>query len=315
MGDTIEFPYNSRAYFIKATEYIENEKYEKALEMIEKVYMHESTLEISHLYINILYALKDYEKALEIANDFSESYLNNEEYTISYVKVLIKNRLFIEAEALIQNYSENVHSVYYSIWIHLKEELKLEREQYIKQVEFEKGETKRELLELEMHSPFKQSSIVKKAQQLDLKTLQEIGPIIFSNHYITGIIKRAYLEILVEKNDDKEYLFPWFNQERKIIPNQFSVFEQDPIYKDVQKNLNEVLLKNPDLYEPIQNEIVTDLLLLYPFTEEVVTDVEYWVKTYVADIAYSVELTVDVRPKNEEQRKLYHWRQKLRGNV
>lgn len=307
LGDKIEFPFNDRMYFEQAVESIERNDFEAALENIEKVYANDKSNGVNHFYTLVLYTLDRFEEALEIANEQKNFYYQNEKHTVLYTNLLIKNQLFLEAEVLIQEHIENIHSIYHAEWQNLEKELNLERELVNYELEMQKKTTKRELGELENYSPMKQSEIIGNARDLELKELQEFARLIFFNPHTTGVTKRAFLELLVEKQDPNTYLFPWFDQQKEVVPRELEVFEHSPIVEVVDQIIEQKLHKYPSLFEIVKVEVINDLLMLYPFMEEVILDIDYWVGVYIDYFDAENQLEVQVSPQSKEQDEMKKW--------
>jgi len=307
MGDKIEFPFNDKMYFKQALGHIEKNEFEQALDKIEKVYANDKREAVNHLYVSVLYTLERYEEALDIAQKAKDFYINNEKNTILYTMLLIKNQLFLEAEVLIQQHLDGTVSAYEEKWENLEKELNLERELVNFEIDMQKKSTQKELFDIDSYSPMKQAKIVRKAHNLDLSFLQKIASKVFSSLTTTETVQRAFLEILIEKEDPKEYIFPWFNQQRKIIPKKLSVFEKVPIVRHMDELLAQKLEKAPSLVEVVKVEIINDLLLLYPFIEETVTNVDYWLDCYIAQFDFTNELDIHPFPKNEKQETMQTW--------
>ena len=311
MGDAIEFPHNQRMYFEEAQRALAENQLEKALEVIKKVYDKDKGPEVIHLYSTILTLMEDDEPALDIAREQETFFLAHEEYAISYVLLLIKNKMYIEAETIINENLENEHSTFIQHWQQINVELNRHREESIRLQEQKNQKTKDGLLNLETYQPIQQHQILKDAQDLALVDLQEVAPKIFLSPFINGMLQRSLLEVLIMKQDDKEYLFTWFNQQRLIKPNELIEFEQDSDLNNILLELEKRTEKQPDLKESIQTELINDLLILYPFIGEVVTDIPYFVNYYISTYDPNQLIAKDTQPETEEQSALYDWIQYL----
>lgn len=310
MSNKIEFPYNNKMYLRKAIKYIEHNQFEKAEEYIHKVYETNSTIYVNRIYTLILYTLGKHEEAYDIAREYKQSYLEDENQVFMYVRLLIKNRQFIEAESVIQNNME-IDLVNKDKWEKINQELEMEREQLKLLFERQREETKGKLREIENHSMFEQSEILKNAKKLTLEDLQEVAGNIFNHPFISGHIQRAFLELLIEKNDKNKYSFTWFNKIKVICPNNLKSFDQEPIIFEIMQNLEMKLQKSPSMIEGVKAEIISDLLLLYPFIDEVIIDVEYWVDTYISMFDSFEEYNLSVNPENEDQEQQQQWIERL----
>lgn len=307
MGDKIEFPFNDQMYFEQAVEYIERNDFEAALACIKKVYEKDKGTAVNHLYTLILYTLERYDEALDIANEQKNFYVAQEKHATLYTMLLIKNQLFLEAEVLIQDHLTDPPSFYSSEWESLERELNLERELVNFEMEMEKQATKKELAELDSYSPSKQTEIIQKARTLDLEDLQERAAFIFSSPSLSGMAQRAFLELLVEKQDPDQYLFPWFNQQKEVVPREIERFDQVAIVQNLDDILSRKLHKYPSLFEVVKVEMMNDLLLLYPFIEEIVTDIDYWVENYIEHFDFSEQLKLETTPQTNEQLEMEKW--------
>lgn len=310
MSNKIEFPYNNKIYLRRALKSIEQEHFEEALNYIEKVYETNKTQYVNRIYTFVLYTLERYEEAFEIASEHKTSYLEDEHQIFMFVLLLIKNHQFIEAEAIIQKETENT-SFNKEKWETIKQNLRLEREQLSLEIERKRKETITKLNEIGQYSMFEQSQIINDAHLLKLKDLQKIAPNIFSNLFVSGNIQRAFLELLIKMRDETEYYFPWFNEMKVICPKNLMIFEQLHTIPEINKALENKLHKTPSMIEGIRGEIINDLLLLYPFVDEVITDVNYWVDSYIFLFDPSNQMNKKLKPKNEEQKKLQDWIERL----
>lgn len=310
MSNKIEFPYNNKMYLRKAIKCIEHNQFEEAEEFIHKVYETNSTLYVNRIYTLVLYTLEKYEDAFDIASEYKQSYLEDENQIFMFVMLLIKNHQFIEAESVIQNKAE-IEPLNKKKWENIKQELETEREQLNLKIERQREETKAKLREIENHSIFEQSEILKNANRLMLEDLQEVARNIFNHPFISGHIQRAFLELLIEMNDENKYSFTWFNEVKEICPNDLKVFDQEPIIYKIIQNLEMKLQKSPSMIEGIKAEVINDLLLLYPFIDEVVTDIDYWVDTYISLFDSFEEHNRPVELENDEQVQLRRWIERL----
>lgn len=307
MGDRIEFPHNERMYFEEAQRALAENQLEKALEAIEKVYDKDRGPGVIHLYSTILALMEDDETALDIASEQKDFFLAHEEYAISYVLLLIKNQMYLEAETIINENLEDEHSTFIQHWQQTNAELIRHRDESIRLQEQKNQKTKEALMNLETYQSIKQQQILEDARDLALVDLQEVAPKLFMSPFINGMLQRSLLEILITKQDDKDYLFTWLNQQRKIKPIALTEFEQDPDLNNILLELGQRTEKQPDLKEPIYTELINDLLILYPFIGEVVTDIPYFVNYYISTYDPNQLIAKDTQPETEEQRALYKW--------
>ena len=167
-----------------------------------------------------------------------------------------------------------------------------------------KEKTKKQLAEISHFSMLEQAEIIEDAKELELKDLQVVATLIFANPFVSGQTQRSFLEVLVEKKDDTIYQFPWFNQQVQIKPRDLHVFSEVNVVKNIDQLLEEKLAKYPSLLEIIKVEVINDLLLLYPFIDETITDLDYWIDYYIKQFDYAEEFNKDVTPHTKEESKM-----------
>lgn len=304
MGERLEFPGNSEMYLKQVTEHVKNGRLEEAHLILKKVYASDQSKKIVYLYSNVLLSLGREAEALEMVNAHKDEFLSNEVNRVHYAMLLIQNLLFIEAEALINENISDRSSALLEDWLEAQMMLELSREAFNVEVEKQKKYAKEELQNIESYTPMKQAEIVKNGRDLALHELQEIAPFLLTNPYVFSDTRSAFLEILIEKGDPTEYIVPWFNEEKALIPKETALFDRNPKVQEIEEVLANKLHKHPSLYKVIQTEIIGDLLKIYPFISEVVTDVYYWVDHYIHLFDYSQQLQIDITPKNSEQEAL-----------
>lgn len=284
---------------------IENNKFDRALPYVEKIYETDKSDYTNSFYVSLLFTLERFEEALEIANEQKVFYLTNEEHRIIYGLLLVKNKQFLEAELLIRQNKTDTYSPYKNEWTNLEKELELERELVAFEIEMEKIKIREKLNAIGSYALTEQAEIIQAAYELPLKDLQIAAQNIFANSFIAGNIQRSLLEVLIEKEDSNTYSFQWFNQYRKICPNELQLFSNTLLVKNIDEILEHKLHKEPSLLEIVKAEIINDLLLIYPFIEEVVTDIDYWVDCYIAFFDNSNELNQKTIPSSDAEEQMH----------
>lgn len=285
LGDKIVFPLNGKRYFEKGTEAFEKGEREKAIKYLDKAFKYTNNTEVNLYYAFVLSVYEDYKKTLEVMNQKKDFYINNEKQASFYTEILIKNEHFLEAEYIIQKYLLNLTTVP-KIWKKLEEELDAERKMF----NIEEKERKRELIKslsnLSADTSLVQSKKIKEAETLDLETLQKLAAGILIDYQIDAKVRRAFLELLVRRKDKKSYSFLWFEQVRELCPANLKTFDDIDLVHELKARLKEKLIKYPDLYYLIDTEMTHDLLLLYPYIDEVIEDLDFWLDLYIVKLDF-----------------------------
>ena len=195
--------------------------------------------------------------------------------------MLIKNHLFLEAEVLIQNHLLHYLSPFHSEWQNADKELEKERSMAQLEKEQEILKCVKELHALESYPPIKQSEIIANAHIADLSDLQKVAERIFIDPQIPSTTQKALLELLIEKEDTQSYMFNWLEGPRKITPNELKLFDEVEVMKKIAPILESKLEKHPSFIKSIWTEMVNDLLILYPFADEIIINTDLWVELYL----------------------------------
>lgn len=281
MGDRIEFPLNGKIYFKKGTEAFEQGKEEEAIKYLDKSFEHTKNEEVNLYYAFVLSVYRRHEDALEVMNRKRNFYVNSETHASFYAEILIKNNKFLEAEYIIQKYKLDPSTVHGKSWEKLEQNLNDDREMYNLEEEARKKEVKKSLRELEKYPSSLQYKKVGNAEALDLLDLQELAPMILVNYQLDEKIRRAYLELLIRYEDEDTYSFLWFDQIKTVRPSDLLMFDELPIIRETKELLDEKLSKFPDLYFLVEIEIINDLLLVYPYINETIKDLNFWIDLYI----------------------------------
>lgn len=248
-----------------------------------------------------------YEEALEVINEEKELYINSEKNAIFYVKVLIKVQSFIEAEYIIQKFKLAKATEDKQAWMNLAQNLSKEREKASFKAKLRRDETKKALRELEQYSHMVQVKKIRDAEILDLSELQEVAPLILISTNISGTVQRYFLELLIQKGDQNIYSFMWFNQIKKLRPSELSKFDDVEVIHEISEEIEHKLAKYPDLETRVKIEIMHDLLLLYPYIEETVKDVTFWVEAYISQLDFFNYMEIEQISTNQEQQDMLKW--------
>lgn len=284
MGDRIEFPLNGRIYFQKGVAAFEQGKQNQAIKYLTKAVEYTDNTEVNLYCAFALSVYRKYQEALAIMNEKKDFYTNSENHASFYAEMLIKNNQFLEAEYIIQKYQLDPTTAHDQVWEKLEHELNEMREVYNLEEKMKRKDIIQSLRLLANYAPMVQAQKVENARQLELRDLQEIAPLILSNHQLNENTRRGYLELLIRHKDENTYPFLWLNKLRTVRPVDLPEFSEIELVKSLLNLLEEKLSKHPDLYYWIEAEVLHDLLLLYPYIDEIVTDPDFWIDLYIMDL-------------------------------
>lgn len=307
LGNTIKFPLDSAAYLRKGRLLFKEGKNEEALILIEKAYELNKEIEINVFYAFMLSRFERYEEALEIMDQEKSMYLNSESHASLYTEMLVNTQRFIEAEYIIQKYKQDPTKIDEHTWENLEQALVEERKLANLKADARRKEIKKSLRELEQHSHMVQVRKIKEAEVLDLSELQEVAPIILISADISGTVQRYFIELLIQKGDKNVYSFMWFNQIKEVCPVELTKFSDIELVYEITEVIEEKLVKYPDLEMRVKIEITHDLLLLYPYIEETIKDVDFWVDAYISELDFFDYVKIKRMVVTKEQQDMMKW--------
>lgn len=307
MVNKIQFPLDSAAYLRKARLLLQEGKNKEALNFIEQAYELDKDIQINVFYAFMLSRFERYEDALEIMIEEKSIYMNSENHATLYTEMLIKTRNFIEAEYIIQKYKTDPAMIDMYTWANLEQALAEERERASLEASVRREKIKLSLRKLEQYSHMVQVSKVREAEILDLSELQEVAQIVLVSTNISGTVQRYFLELLSNKGDQNLYSFQWFNQIKKICPVDLPKFDEVKLVDEISEEIEERLAKYPDLKIRVEIEIMHDLLLLYPYIEETIKDIDFWVEAYIRELDFFNYLELKPVVVTEQQQDMMKW--------
>lgn len=310
MSKKFNFPHNNKVYIKNIISNIQNNKLDEALNLTREAYKKEKNFDNNYLYMYILSKMNKYREAYDIACDFEEDYLKNDITKQAYILLLIKTHHFIKAEYLILKIEESVDTSK-NEYHDLKEKLEDEKLKVERVLQKRKHDIKLKLLQIADYSEIVQQDIVRKSHVLELDTLQKSANYIFMNPNLSQRIKKSYLEILIIKKDPNKYEFEWFNKSIEIYPIKLKTFDKLLNEINFDNLLSMKLEKAPSLFEVIRYEMINDMLLLYPFVEETITNFNFWIDQYIKYFDSSYVTTDEVSIDPQEKEDMEKWINKM----
>lgn len=310
MSKNFNFPHNNKVYIKNIISNTQNNKLEEALDLTKKVYKEEKNFDNNYLYMYILSTLNRHSEAYEIARRFEEDYLKNDITRQAYILLLIKTHHFIKAEYHILQIEEAVKTSKID-YNDLKEKLEDEKLKVENALQKRKNKIKLELLQIANYSEIVQQNIVRESHILELAILQKNANYIFMHPNLSQQIKKSYLEILIIKKDSNKYKIEWFNESMEVCPKKLKTFDELLSEMNFDSLLSTKLEKTPSLFEIIRYEMINDMLLLYPFVEETITNLNFWIDQYIKhfDSAYVVADEANINTQDKEN--MEKWIEKM----
>lgn len=165
-------------------------------------------------------------------------------------------------------------------------------------------ETKDKLQNLEKYTYSEQKEIMETAKLLKLTDLQQVAPKIFNSPVLDMLTQRSFLEVLISKEDPTTYKIRDYNEYREIVPKDSYILIEHPYIRAISTEVEARLDKNPALNDMLHREIISVLSLFYPFIEEAIPDIQYFVDYFVEKYDINDTVTKDIEVKTVDQEKV-----------
>lgn len=307
LAEKIVFPLDNEACLRKARIFFEEDNEDEAVKYIDKAYTLDNNIETNIFYAAVLAHYQRYPEALEIMQLEKEFYMNNEKFATIYTDVLINNQKFLEAEYVIQKYKRDFSSGDPLVWEKFEQTLIQAIETFNFDVSERRDGVIKALGELGRYPSLTQVRKIRDAEMLELSDLQELASYILINSEVDESVRRSFLELLIEKGDKNTYLFLWFDQIKKVCPANVEKFNDVKLVYQLNDLAETKLAKYPDLLVRVKMEMLHDLLLLYPFIEEVISDLNFWLDAYINKLDNFNYFKIEQMAVTEEQKKMMKW--------
>lgn len=281
MGDTIEFPKPEDRLRYSAEKAYQAKDYLKAYHDYQKVYMMHPSFEINQSLVECLQQLADFGKALDVADDFLDDYLQDPNGFVQIGHLLILDGQYLQARK----------------WLRLAEDLTAIAQSVRKKLaqELDKVEEVQQILGLEDFLGKKQAlfAMDSSKQSLSGQTWQVFSKGLTKNQFVSLMIELLpqftnpflipkLVEELVRLGSSQQFeMIDYMGNHQQIIPNQLSLLRDMPVLKQMRQAVNERIgQENPILAEGILAELNDHFALSYPFLPET-QELDRWVQNYI----------------------------------
>lgn len=281
MGDTIQFPKPEDRLRHSAEKAYQAKDYLKAYHDYQEIYTEHSSFEINQSLVKCLQQLADFAKALEVADDFLDEYLQDPNGFVQIGHLLILDGQYLQARK----------------WIRLAEEFSVISEAASENLvkELDKVEEVQQILGLEDFLGKKQSLLAMDSsnQPVSGHTWHVFSQGLTKDQFVSlmtellpqltnPFLLPKLVEELVRLGSSQQFeLIDYMGGQRQIIPNQLSLLREVPVFSQMRQAVNERIgQENPTLAEGILEELNDHFALSYPFLPET-QEIDRWVQSYI----------------------------------
>ncbi|HAJ69841.1 MAG: hypothetical protein ACTHVM_00250 [Alkalibacterium gilvum] len=315
MGEQIDFPKNFSMYMSQVMTNLQEGNIVHAIDCMKKAYAIKEDDSLNILMVSSLLQVEEYEEALLLAESKHKFYEADEKRLLIYIEILIENNQMLKAEKYLNDQLADQNTQYLDSWLRLENKLNLRKEMQKKATQKEQEKIFRQLYSLPSLNTLEQFSKMKDVYQLSNSHLIKLSEQLLVNPYLHPLVRATLFSLLTEREIDKPLKYLWFGEMKTINPLNMLSIDKKPTTIILFKELEEVLSKNPSLYELAENELNTLLLMLYPFEEEIVYSgsENEWIEAVIKVINPSD--TTQLNEDNTKQISINNWVNKIHDEL
>ncbi|MDO1605314.1 hypothetical protein Q2T76_04490 [Lactobacillus sp. YT155] len=242
-----------------------------------------NNFEINKKIVDSLVHLGRFEDGVEQASIYFDKYLETNEDTKFLFELLIAAHEFLLAHqflAVIKSHSEFVLDSEDQLLI--SQNLQQEENAFEHEHSEELANQAKELMSLVTMQEGVQANKIQNMKQLPIKIYLEVVPNILLNPYLHPLFKTEIIENLVKLKLEDTYSMSFYGELREFMPSKLKTLMFSPEFLQARNLLQEKLTDYDD-YESglILNEFLLYLSLTYPFTSEIITNMDEWIEVYL----------------------------------
>lgn len=258
------------------------QNFAQAVELYDKAYR----LQSSHLnqvkLVQALHANQQNKSAATLISNYVTSYLKTYADTQLAVAVFLKLEDLIGAYQFVQNVT----------WHDDQQQQLLD--QQIKQAAQAIATSHPQLLArlsqrvlTIVTSPLSQQlEVVTRLHQLDLPDYLEQAKILVLHPYLHPLIKAGVMDDLVKLRLTEVVPLSFYGEMKTVVPNELPIIANLQSLNALQQQLSSLQSQVGHNYEALSGELNLYAAMLYPFTDQIITDPSFWLKMIMAKFGY-----------------------------
>lgn len=232
-------------------------------------------------YAGLLVDFGHSDQAFSLMKPYEDQYLAEWETRELYVNLLIEQRHFLKAQNLIQE--------------SLKQELSPEKQQlweaYAKRCELAMDQASEEEARQELsisalddylkqlpENSSKQFQFIKQYLLRYPEEMQRRAQELFDHPHLVKLTKATVLQLLVERQVDETYRFPWLDTVITVNPRDLAPLHASKALDVIDDTLRKWLADDPTQEKLLMNEVMFQCLHLYPKIDETIMHPILWLK-------------------------------------
>ncbi|HIZ96902.1 MAG TPA: hypothetical protein H9803_09425 [Candidatus Ligilactobacillus excrementavium] len=253
---------------------LRDENYSLAVELFSSLYSEQKSARENFFLVKALAGTGQFEAALEIAQEYMNSYLAEDQRLVFYIYIAVNAKQALKVYQLLESLkpymTEKESQLFYG-------KLDLEVKRFYEQNNRSVTKQKKQLQYLGLVSPLEQRKIAKEANALTYQDfIDSVKPALIDEN-VHPLVRASFLNDLRLLNvSEKVAYLPFLRDKLILCPEELQGIQETKLFKNYAAQLLGNITRPVNISQQILGEITLKLMLLYPDFTEIKRDQDLW---------------------------------------
>ncbi len=253
---------------------LRDENYSLAVELFSSLYSEQKSARENFFLVKALAGTGQFEAALEIAQEYMNSYLAEDQRLVFYIYIAVNAKQTLKVYQLLESLkpymTEEESQLFYG-------KLDLEVKRFYEQNNRSVTKQKKQLQYLGLASPLEQRKIAKEANALTYQDfIDSVKPALIDEN-VHPLVRASFLNDLRLLNvSEKVAYLPFLRDKLILCPKELQGIQETKLFKSYAAQLLGNTTRPSNISQQILGEITLKLMLLYPDFTEIKRDQDLW---------------------------------------
>lgn len=253
---------------------LRDENYSLAVELFSSLYSEQKSARENFFLAKALAGTGQFEAALEIAQEYMNSYLAEDQRLVFYIYIAVNAKQALKVYQLLESLkpymTEEESQLFYG-------KLDLEVKRFYEQNNRSVTKQKKQLQYLGLASPLEQRKIAKEANALTYQDfIDSVKPALIDEN-VHPLVRASFLNDLRLLNvSEKVAYLPFLRDKLILCPKELQGIQETKLFKNYAAQLLGNTTRPSNISQQILGEITLKLMLLYPDFTEIKRDQDLW---------------------------------------
>lgn len=244
---------------------ISNKEYEKALQLLENLYLKKQNKELNYLLFHTYVLAGEYNNAIQVADEFIDEYVANDSWLFEYVKVLLHAgkilQVFILFKKLNEYFNQDEKNEFEQILKHYPSYLNKQQQRL-------KKELIRKLKYLPAFDLEKQRKIIAQCNLLNPQELYLNTKELLLNNDLSNFTRMSLLDMLRKTSDQLVQVRTFLGEIIDVKLNELPSIEEAEVFRKLSKEILNSKKNNENLKLKYLSELKLQLMIIYPYLNQ-----------------------------------------------